>query len=354
MVYYGYETTKSRPQYTPYIYDYKNTDTHTREKAAFIVLARNTDLDGLRNAMRNMEDRFNKNYNYPWVFLNNEPFDEKFKEYTTGISSGKTYYGELSQEMWGYPEWIDEDRARQCREKMDAEGVIYGGLESYRHMCRFQSGFFFRHPLMDQFDYYWRVEPDVKFMCDVDYDPFKVMREKDLKYGFAISLTEYGNTIPTLWETTKGFMKEYPQHIQTNDSLLDWVTNDGGETYNLCHFWSNFEIGSIAWLRSQAYLDYFNYLDKAGGFFYERWGDAPVHSIAAAMMLKKSEVHFFYDMGYFHNPFSQCPSEPGWLPAEKCNCNPAESMDNHGWSCTPRFLEVVGKSRQEFVISKRY
>jgi alpha 1,2-mannosyltransferase len=107
-------------------------------------------------------------------------------------------------------------------------------------------------------------------MCDVDYDPFRVMREKDLKYGFAISLTEYGNTIPTLWETTKAFMKEYPQHIQTNDSLLDWVTNDGGETYNLCHFWSNFEIGSIAWLRSPAYLDYFNYLDKAGGFFYER------------------------------------------------------------------------------------
>jgi hypothetical protein len=29
-------------------------------------------------------------------------------------------------------------------------------------------------------------------------------------------------------------------------------------------------------------------------------------------------------------------------------------IDNHGWSCTPRFLEVVGKSREEFVISKRY
>jgi hypothetical protein len=36
----------------------------------------------------------------------------------------------------------------------------------------------------------------------------------------------------------------------------------------------SFEIGSLQFLRSQAYIDYFNHLDKAGGFSYERWGDA--------------------------------------------------------------------------------
>jgi hypothetical protein len=35
--------------------------------------------------------------------------------------------------------------------------VIYGGSESYRHMCRYESGFFFRHPLMMNYEYYWRV-----------------------------------------------------------------------------------------------------------------------------------------------------------------------------------------------------
>ncbi|KAG1320133.1 hypothetical protein G6F62_011481 [Rhizopus arrhizus] len=295
--------------------------------------------------MQMLEDRFNHKFNYPYVFLNNDPFSDRFKEFTTGLSSGKTYYGQLTSQMWSYPDWIDKEKARLAREKMAAEDVIYGGLESYRHMCRFQSGFFFRHPLMEQFDYYWRVEPHVKFNCDINYDPFRVMREKDLKYGFAISLTEYGNTIPTLWQTVKEFIKEHPQHVipaNSPDSLMKWITNDEGETYNLCHFWSNFEIASLSWLRSQAYLDYFNYLDRAGGFFYERWGDAPVHSIAAALMLKKSEVHFFYDMGYFHNPFKQCPSEPGWLPAEKCSCDPTDSIDKHWWSCTPQFLKLVG------------
>ncbi|KAI7897890.1 nucleotide-diphospho-sugar transferase [Cokeromyces recurvatus] len=343
-----------------YKYDYeieKNSSTIHRENAAFVVLARNSDLNGIREAMQMMEDRFNHKYHYPWVFLNDQPFEEKFKEYTTGLASGKTYYGELSHDMWGYPDWIDQEKARKSREEMEAAQVIYGGVESYRHMCRFQSGFFFRHPLMEQFDYYWRVEPDVKFTCDIDYDPFKVMREKDLKYGFTISLYEYENTIPTLWKTTKQFMKEYPQHIvPTNDSesLMSWITDNGGETYNLCHFWSNFEIGSLAFLRSQAYLDYFNYLDKAGGFFYERWGDAPVHSIAVAMMLKKSDVHFFYDIGYFHNPFKNCPSEPSWLPIEKCSCDPSDSMHDNNWSCTPKFLNLVNKKVTDFVITKRY
>jgi hypothetical protein len=36
----------------------------------------------------------------------------------------------------------------------------------------------------------------------------------------------------------------------------------------------DFEIGSLEWLRSDAYIDYFTSLDKDGGFFYERWGDA--------------------------------------------------------------------------------
>ncbi|KAI8378256.1 nucleotide-diphospho-sugar transferase [Choanephora cucurbitarum] len=354
LVYYGYYNNR----HPTYRYDYKKEQEngYQRENAAFVVLARNSDLNGLRESMQMMEDRFNHKYNYPWVFLNNEPFDPKFKELTTGLASGKTFYGELLPGTWDYPEWIDQEKAKESRARMEAEGVIYGGLESYRHMCRFQSGFFFRHPLLETYDYYWRVEPDVKFSCDVDYDPFKVMREKDLKYGFAISLHEYGNTIPTLWETTKKFMAEYPQHIISKDdkeSLMNWVTNDGGETYNLCHFWSNFEIGSLAFLKSQAYLDFFNYLDKSGGFFYERWGDAPVHSIAAALMLKKSEVHFFYDIGYYHNPFKNCPNEPRWLSVEKCSCDPDDSINDNPWSCTAEFMQLVGKTKKDFVITER-
>jgi len=47
-------------------------------------------------------------------------------------------------------------------------------------------------------------------------------------------------------------------------------------------------------------MAYFEHLDKAGGFFYERWGDAPVHSIAASLFLPRSQIHFFNDIAYVH------------------------------------------------------
>ncbi|KAJ7820063.1 glycolipid 2-alpha-mannosyltransferase-domain-containing protein, partial [Mycena olivaceomarginata] len=50
---------------------------------------------------------------------------------------------------------------------------------SYRNMCRFNSGFFFQHPLLQPYRYYWRVEPDVEYFCDMLYDPFHFMQQED-------------------------------------------------------------------------------------------------------------------------------------------------------------------------------
>lgn len=97
--------------------------------------------------------------------------------------------------------------------------------------------------------------------------------------------------------------------------------------------WSNFEIGNLNWLRSQPYLDFFEHLDKEGGFFYERWGDAPVHSIAAGLLLNKDEIHFFNDIAYYHVPFTHCPTGEKTRLALKCHCNPKDNFDWKGYSC---------------------
>ena len=97
--------------------------------------------------------------------------------------------------------------------------------------------------------------------------------------------------------------------------------------------WSNFEIGSLSWLRSQAYTDFFQSLDRDGGFFYERWGDAPVHSIAAGLMLKKEELHFFDDIAYWHVPFTHCPTDEQRRLDLGCHCNPKDNFDWKGYSC---------------------
>lgn len=315
---------------------------YQRANATFVTLARNGDLWHMVDSIRHVEDRFNHKYHYDWVFLNDEPFDDNFKEVTSSLISGTTHYGLIPKEHWSFPEWIDQDKAATTREEM--KDVIYGDSISYRHMCRFESGFFWRQSILDQFQYYWRVEPDVKLHCDIEYDVFKFMEEKGKKYGFAISLFEYERTIPTLWKSTKEFIDKHPEYV-AKDSLMDFISDDGGETYNRCHFWSNFEIASLDFWRSEAYREYFDYLDHAGGFFYERWGDAPVHSLAAALFLNKDEVHYFDDIGYWHIPFTNCPTSKETRRKRRCYCNPSDNFTWKGYSCTPKYYDVKNLER---------
>ncbi|ODQ67430.1 glycosyl transferase, partial [Nadsonia fulvescens var. elongata DSM 6958] len=307
--------------------------------ATFITLARNSELEKLLPSIRSVEDRFNKKFHYDWVFLNEEEFSQEFIDAVSPLVSGKARFGIIPEEHWGYPEWIDKAKADDARKKLAEANVNYGGLESYRHMCRFQSGFFFHHPIMQEYRYYWRVEPETSLRCDIEYDVFQYMQTHNKKYGFTISITEFESTIPSLWNTTKEFVKQNPELIP-KDNLLKFVSNDDGESYNLCHFWSNFEIADAEFWRGNAYSKYFEFLDKKGGFFYERWGDAPVHSIGASLFLPKEQIHFFGDIGYTHPPFSHCPTDSQALKELKCDCTAKQSFDWVSSSCLNKFYQA--------------
>jgi alpha 1,2-mannosyltransferase len=64
-----------------------------RAKAAFVTLVRNEELWEIVKSIRRVEDRFNRNYHYPWVFLNDVPFTKEFIETTSKMASGETSYG---------------------------------------------------------------------------------------------------------------------------------------------------------------------------------------------------------------------------------------------------------------------
>ncbi|KJA27200.1 glycosyltransferase family 15 protein [Hypholoma sublateritium FD-334 SS-4] len=304
-----------------------------RENATFVFLCRNSDINGAVSSIQQMEDRFNKDYGYPWVLLNEEPFTEEFKRRVSVLTDAPIHFGQIPAEHWFQPEWIDENKAREGRLRMMAKGIIYAGSVSYRNMCRFNSGFFFRHELLQAYRYYWR--PDVKFFCDLDYDPFHLMRTNNKTYGFTISLPEWQPTIPTLWNAVKEFTTEHPEYISP-DNAMGFLSDDGGESYNLCHFWSNFEIADLDFWRGEAYQKFFDHLESKGGFYYERWGDAPVHSIAAALFARKDQLHFFRDIGYKHEFFQHCPSGKEWEKG-RCSCDPNDNFDYAVNSCLPKY-----------------
>lgn len=305
------------------------------ENATLVMLVRNRELKGALLSMRSLEDRFNRDYKYPWVFMNDVPFTEEFIEQTSLMASGKVYYELIPPEDWDVPPHID---VQKLEDNIAAStDVIYGFSKSYRNMCHFNSGYFYKQKRLLNYEWYFRVEPDVEYMCDFLYDPFTLLRTNNKTYGFTITIPDYYNTIPTLWEHVKEFMDKYPQYLHPNNAL-DFLTNndtdvfygtytESNSEYNMCHFWTNFEIANLNFYRSEAYERYFEYLDQTGGFFYERWGDAPVHSIALALFLDKDAIHHFDDIGYFHAPYMACPQSQDVLSMKRCVCREISEDD---------------------------
>lgn len=397
------ETQYSSQKDTPFkqgcnnINEYLSNPEYKKQKATFVMLTRNQEIEDVIKTLENIEIRFNQWFQYPYVFLNDEPFDELFQNEvlkTVSVDISKVKFGVLDVESeWNFK---DEDILEKNQEinvylkDQEDRGLLYGGLKSYHKMCRFYSGFFQDNELLKEYDYYWRIEPDVKFYCDLTYDPFFEMKKANKTYGFTILISELYWTIPSLFRYTKTFInnkvKKDPRFKvgtlwdlfikdfkvlkvdhnkkdpQNDHNILDKFINsenelDGelsryvemkhflnnekklkndealseeykkgfletlkfakkvpkiyddkffNEEFNLCHFWSNFEIASLDLFRSETYKEYFHFLDSKSGFTKERFGDAPVHTLGLAMLLNLEDVHYFRDIAYSHSSLTHC------------------------------------------------
>ncbi|KAH6214980.1 hypothetical protein HBI53_100330 [Parastagonospora nodorum] len=322
-----------------------------RANAAFVVLARNQELEGVIQSVKSIERHFNRWYHYPYVFLNDGVFNETFIETVLNYTSAPVQWGQIPASDWGFPEWVDPAVAKEGIAKQGDVAIMYGGMESYHHMCRFYSGKFYHHELLRKYDWYWRLEPDIKYFCDITYDPFVHMERHNKTYGFTIAVKELRETVPNIWryasayrrvnnitsqglwemfvekpkfeeeeevpKTSRKSKKPEPQQILDSEPSMGDLPkidpeNMEGESYNMCHFWSNFEIARLDWFRSKEYNDFFEMMDRSGGFWMERWGDAPIHSLAAGALLGPSDIHYFRDIGYRHTTIQHCPANaPG-------------------------------------------
>lgn len=337
----------SPPDYQPWVqYELDrvspDTNAYPRENATLFTLCRNKELYEILDSIQQLEVRFNSKHNYDWVFMNEEPFTQEFIDLTSNMVSGRARYGLIPHDHWSYPEYVDQEQAKSVRESKKWSTITYGSSESYRHMCRYNSLFFHKHPIMEQYQYFWRVEPHVSYQCDILKDPFKTLVEKDLMYGFTISMRELPNTIETLWSTSKLYFDQPEIKSQLpENNLLQFVSDDDGDSYNLCHFWSNFEVVNLDLYRSELYDGYVNHLDQAGGFFYERWGDAPVHSIAASLLLEKDQIWLFQNISYSHTIAHTCPLNDVYLKEARCTCDPSNEWTMRSQSsCNIKFLDA--------------
>ena len=267
-------------------------------KACFIVLLRNSDLNKFISTMNGLEKNFNHKHNYPYIIFNDVDFDDNFRREIVKHTKSNIEFAKISSIGWSIPSWIDLNRRY----------IGYHGLD-YQKMCRFFSGYFFREQRTLNYDLFWRLDVDSEFNCPILQDPFQVFRnDPNILYGFGIANYEHPPTMPTLWSSIKKWVNNASINIRSKmpdpsskRSILKFVSNDQGKSLtSLCIFYNNLELGRFDLFRSETYLSYFEHLNKEGGFFYERWGDAPVHTYFVSLMLDTSQVHFYDDIHYKH------------------------------------------------------
>lgn len=136
------------------------------------------------------------------------------------------------------------------------------------------------------------------------------MERANKTYGFTIAVKELKETVPNIFRyasaykrnnnlTSQGLWEMFAEPVEDEEKPKSLPIDDPkykpplpdeilktqaghtglpdidpeameGEKYNMCHFWSNFEIARLDWFRSKEYNDFFNVMDRSGGFWMER------------------------------------------------------------------------------------
>ena len=277
----------------------ENRHMEPKANACIIFLLRNSDLKTFVKTLHNVEMNFNFKHKYPYVLFNDEEFTDEFKTTTRNLTQATVEFGTIWKEHWNIPPGLNDT-------KIDESIETRGKDRAYRQMCRFLSGYFFKHPLTLKYEYYMRLDVDSEFVCPLVSDPFEALTKKHKQYGFVLATEESFATVETLWPTVKKWLNTSVGVNAAINNSMSFVSDDRGKTLSnrMCTFYNNFEVASFALFRNPTYIDYFNYLDKQGGFFYERWGDAPVHTYYVALMIPKTNVHLYEDIFYHHEPLT--------------------------------------------------
>jgi alpha 1,2-mannosyltransferase len=261
------------------------TMSRDRPRGAIVYLSRSTadDLHDLRRSLWNLDRFFNRRHGYPVVIFHEDFSPALMAEIRRWTSSTL----EFAVVDFRLPEFVNP---------ADVPPRILGRFPiGYRHMCRFFAGMVYRHPAMQQYDWYWRFDTDSFLRCSVGYDPFEAMERGQHLYGYITLLKERPEVVQGLWETSRRYATENGLDLARLGSLTD---ERGG--YNLLYYYNNFEIVDLRFFRSPTYLRFFDYLDRTGGIYQFRWGDAPIRTIAVALLVPPAQVRRFDDIGYSH------------------------------------------------------
>lgn len=277
-------------------------------KAAIFILTQNTVERKvyLKTTLYFLFRHFNKTYEYPIIILHQGDYDAvSQEEIIQGIRKSHRHlivFKEMDKSDWEVPEHIDVEKVKKI---IDISPVPYWRNLNYRLMCNFWMKHF--HKYTNGYDYVMRLDDDGLIEEPISYDLFEMMKSKNLVYMSNIVHIDCGicnyrmkemfeEILPTYMDSINGglFVKTdlKPDAQPVYDKFKEILTilgkpHEGSSEIPLAMpimYYNNFFVTSTEFWKRKEVCDTIEKIDKNGGIFYYRYGDAPLQTIIVTLL----------------------------------------------------------------------
>jgi alpha 1,2-mannosyltransferase len=203
--------------------------------------------------------------------------EESFEKFKSRVETKLNIkYQSIEFDVPDYPEEIKNNIPEFFPHPTHGNGPVAWGHPGfsmgYRHMCRFFSGEIYKFDIIKEYDYYLRLDTDSFIHTPLNYDIFEWAKENECYYGFIAPAVQQDNekVVEGLWEFVNNI---YPNNIPAR-----WM------------FYTNFELGKVSWFLTSEYMNFYNYIDKSGGIYTKRWGDAPIKFLGINLFMSEQNI----------------------------------------------------------------
>lgn len=177
------------------------------------------------------------------------------------------------------------------------ESDLHYSRLGYRNMCRFWVKTLFDQPFMLNVSSYLRLDTDL-ILQEMQGDPFATMAENELAYLGSVMYEETARTVEGLWETFLRFsslsgihpgglapLSNHHKDAHSDEDVGRMPLKKAVEVllkrgYNLLYYYNNWEASRVDLWRTPVYAQLMDEIDRAGGIFMRRWGDAPIRTLS--------------------------------------------------------------------------
>ena len=264
-----------------------------KPKAFIYYLIHRRSMPSLQMSIRALHRNFNRRFRYPIVVfvepeLDNPADRRRIADIVPADSESPPPSIYVQVVRFQIPDYVNASLVPRMAGFGSRKRTI-----GYRHMCRFHAGGVYDQPIVRSpgLQYGWRLDDDSLIRRPINYDLFQVMRDGGYQYGYRRINSGWSPVDYALWDAVDRYLNATPSLTPT--FYRQWPKN-------AARYFNNFEVSDLRVWMSPQYRDYFNFVDRLGGIYYHKWGDAAIKTIAVTLFIPRDRTHLFKGIAYFH------------------------------------------------------